>query len=260
MALIKRDRKYKYIEGIKNEELSDFFHKGFYDSFGGRYEFSHDIIYMSDFISDKDVEEMKKRRELKESTPSEKWRKVDGGWILELYPLLGKYIYDEKNIIIYEKSIENCCGGKSPFGFEKHKYIVSTFLQLLFHAYFYQECRNNYRYILELAEPMVVLGTLTYLDSLKKQGKEMCYGIYDFAYENASAMKDEIGRLSAYGFGAWLYDELKTEDERYRYIKEFISKIGEIDENDKDLKKYKEMVRGVDYKRSYTLLKNILQK
>lgn len=257
MALIKRNKKYKYIEGINNEELSDFFHKGFYDSFGGRYEFSQDIEDMFDFISDKEVEEIKKRRELKEFTPSEKWRKVDGGWILDSYPLLGQYVFDKKKIIIYEKSIENCCEGKSPVGFEKHKYIVTTFLQLLFYAYFHKECSNIYRYILELTVPMAVLGTLTYLDSLGKQDEE----IFDFAWKNAIAMKDEIGRLSAYGFGAWLYDTLETND-RYELIRKIINKItfGEIDEDDQDLQDYKKMVRVRDYDESYKLLENILQK
>lgn len=188
------------------------------------------------------------------------WTKVDGGWLQSLI-LLGEYIPNEKKIIIYEKNIEDYAkkDGKID-GDEKHKYILMTYIHEFAHAFFHYKSKDDYKYVPEIEEAMAELFTLICLDMKVKKDKK-CDEVYNFALENIKKKQEEGGILSAYGFGAYLYEELKDNKKRLDFIDSFINNIGKIDENDTKVKKYKKQVyfpNGIGYDSSFSRLQEIL--
>ena len=96
---------------------------------------------------------------------------------------------------------------------------------------------------------------------LRKQG-EVWTDFYKFAFEDIKNKQDYVGVLAAYGFGAFLYKELKNDKQRFELINSYIKKLGNINEEDDKVKEYKREVRlskWGDQQKCLKLLQEILK-
>ena len=182
------------------------------------------------------------------------------------YPIAGEYIDKDKKIILYINNIEDYCKNKGVIDEDKKKnLIITTYTHELFHAYFHfvteQSILRQYRYnyILEIEEAITEFCTLVYINYAESGGHDWKY-ILKFAHTNILEKQDHEGDLSAYGFGAYLFDNIKNENERFELINDYIQKLGNIDENEKKVNEYIEKVREPNnYEECVKLLKEILK-
>ena len=183
------------------------------------------------------------------------------------YPILGEYLKYYKKIILYINNIEDHI--RKIKGFvdkdEKNNLIITTYIHELFHAYFHFVTgqsifrQHRYNYILEIEEAITEFCTLVYINNIKSGNPEWS-NIFKSAYTNILEKQKSKGDLSAYGFGAYLFDNIKKENERYELINNYIQKLGNIDENDKKVNEYIEKVREPNnYEECVNLLKEILE-
>ena len=198
----------------------------------------------------------------------ERKRKKDRDNKIDSYPILGEYLKHYKRIILYINNIEDYCKKKNQGSIdkvEKEKLIITTYIHELFHAYFHfvteQSIFRQYRYnyILEIEEAITEFCTLVYINYVKSGGLDW-KDILKFAHTNISEKQESKGDLSAYGFGAYLFDNMKKENERFELINNYIQKLGNINENDKKVNEYIEKVREPkNYEECVKLLKEILE-
>ena len=173
------------------------------------------------------------------------------------FPLLGKYDRDKKKIILYKKNIEKYSDERLG-GNNSEEYLTKyVYTHELFHALFHYvtehdlDRKHTYNYIGEIEEAMTEFCTLVFL---KDFGNDE---LFQFAKKEIKEKQKSVGILAAYGFGAYLYDNLK-EDERYDLINKYIERLGNIDESDCFVEQYKHKVRLGDYEESMILLNTIL--
>ena len=184
----------------------------------------------------------------------------------EEYPIVGAYFVKGKMITLYINNIEDHCKNKKGFIDEdkKKNLIITTYIHELFHSYFHfvteQSIFRQYRYnyILEIEEAITEFCTLVYIN-YAKPGVRDWNDILKFAHTSISKKQENKGDLSAYGFGAYLFDNIKKENERFELINNYIKKLGNIKENDKKVNEYIEKVREPNnYEECLKLLKEIL--
>ena len=183
-------------------------------------------------------------------------------------PLFGEYIDKVKKIILYINNIEDYCKNKNNGSIdevEKKNIIITTYIHELFHSYFHfvteQSVFRQYRYnyILEIEETITEFCTLVYINN-GKSGNLDWSDIFKSAYANISEKQKSKGDLSAYGFGAYLFDNIKNKNKRFDLINNYIQKLGNIDENDKKVNEYRGKVRDPNnYEECINLLKEILK-
>ncbi len=196
----------------------------------------------------------------------ERKTKKDRDKKIDSYLILGEYLKHSKKIILYINNIEDYCKNKGVIDEDKKKnIIITTYIHELFHAYFHfvteQSIFRKYRYnyILEIEEAITEFCTLVYIDYAKSGGHDW-KSILNFAHTNISKKQERKGDLSAYGFGAYLFDKIKNENERFELINDYIQKLGNIDENEKKVNEYIEKVREPNnYEECVKLLKEILK-
>lgn len=198
-------------------------------------------------ISEKEFEDLKERLIL--DNPLGKWTQdtdKDGKNIyLRIYPVLGEYDPEKKKIILYMENIKKCL--KAGIDVEKSDLFNIILLHEMFHAYFHyvtERGKCSYNYILEIEEAMTEFCSLVCLKDLSV--KDNWGDVFDYAKENIEEKQDEVGKLAAYGFGAYLFDNLK-ENERYELINNYIQKLGYIDEDNDTVKEYCQKVRLSKY-------------
>ena len=183
------------------------------------------------------------------------------------YPIVGEYSEKNKMITLYINNIEDYFRKikGSVDESKKNNLIVTTYLHELFHSYFHFVTgqsvfrQHRYNYILEIEEAITEFCTLVYINDAQS-GAFDWIKIFKFAYANISEKKKSKGDLSAYGFGAYLFDNIKNESERSELINNYIQKLGNIDETDKKVNEYIEKVRDPNnYEECINLLKEILK-
>ena len=199
-------------------------------------------------ISEKEFEDLKKR--LKDPPfHKDKWEPININgekFYQRSYPVLGEYDPIKKEIIMYIKNIEKRIEDGTDVKYSELFDIV--LLHEMFHAYFHyvtERGKCSYNYIFEIEEAMAEFCSLVCLEDLSfkdYKGED----VFKYAKENIEEKQNEVGELAAYGFGAYLFDNLK-ENERYELINNYIKKLGNIDENDEVVKEYCQNVRLSNY-------------
>lgn len=212
------------------------------------------------------LEEAKKKDSVKKNQdPLSKWEKKDSKHIRR-WPIWGRYDNDNRRIILYVNNILDYFTDKDgkttdDVKFDKCKRI--TEIHEKFHAYFHFVTEQSihrdkkYNYIFEIEEAMAEFCSLIFLSELSDVFK----GVFDIAKEMVEDKQNEVGDLAAYGFGAYLYDNL-NEDERFELINNYIKKLGNINEEDDKVKEYKREVRlskWGDQQKCLKLLQEILK-
>lgn len=248
-------------------KLINFIYNGFLFS-GGYYSFSHDnhVVYekIPKRIVDEIIKKIKERQLSKDKLdydPLEGWEKRMNNngkmvWTRTHFPV-GDYDPNKKTIILYEKNIEQLCTEKK--GWNKNKIIHKTYIHEISHAYFNS---TKHKYIREIEKAMAELYTLICLDSLKSDNAAFWEPIFEDALEDIKDMQKVAGWSAIYGFGSYLYDNL-NEEERYSLIEEFKNNINKINENDQDVKEYKQFILYPEFmgyqQKCMTLLQQILR-
>lgn len=200
-------------------------------------------------ISEKEFEDLKKR--LKDPPfHKDKWKPININgekFYQRSYPVLGEYDPIKKEIIMYIKNIEKRIEDGTDVKYSELFNIV--LLHEMFHAYFHyvtERGKCSYNYIFEIEEAMAEFCSLVCLEDLSfkdYKGED----VFDFAKKNIEEKQNEVGELAAYGFGAYLFDKLKLNEKRYELINNYIQKLGNIDEDDEDVKEYCKKVRLSKY-------------
>jgi len=197
-------------------------------------------------ISEKEFEDLKKR--LKDP-PLYNWKPTninDERFYQHSYPVLGEYDPIKKEIIMYIKNIEKRIEDGTDVKYSELFNIV--LLHEMFHAYFHyvtERGKCSYNYIFEIEEAMAEFCSLVCLKDLSDKDYKW-EDVFKYAKENIEEKQNEVGELAAYGFGAYLFDNLK-ENERYELINNYIKKLGNIDKNDEVVKEYCQNVRLSNY-------------
>ena len=199
-------------------------------------------------ISEKNFEDLKKR--LKDPPfHKDKWKPININgerFYQHSYPVLGEYDPIKKEIIMYIKNIEKCIEDGTDV--KNSELFNIVFLHEMFHAYFHyvtERGKCSYNYIFEIEEAMTEFCSLVCLNDLNVKdykGED----VFDYAKKNIEEKQNEVGELAAYGFGAYLFDNLK-ENERYELINNYIQKLGYIDEDNDTVKEYCQKVRLSKY-------------
>ena len=248
-------------------KLINFIYNGFLFS-GGYYSFSHDnhVVYekIPKRIVDDIIKKIKEQQGDLDDDPLDGWDKTTNNngkvvWTRVHHPF-GDYVPNEKTIILYEKNIELFCTEQKK-GWDKNILIHKTYIHEISHAYFHINS-TKHKYIREIEEALAELYTLTCLDYLKSTEDVFWKPIFDYTYNAGQNMQKIAGWSAIYGFGAYLYDNLK-EEERYSLIEKFQNNIDKINEKDQDVKKYKQFIlypKIIGYQQKcMTLLQQILQ-
>ena len=204
--------------------------------------------------------------ENKKQNPLNNWLPIvieEENYYCHIYPLLGKYLPNEKKIILYIKNIEMCI--KDGTDVKKSELFNTVRLHEMLHAYFHyvtEQKKCSYNYIFEIEEAMTEFCSLVCLEDLCDRGS-IWKEYFDFAKKNIEKKQNEYGKLAAYGFGAYLFEKLKK-DERYELINNYIQKLGTIIIDDDKVKEYRrkvllpKFVKG-NQKHCLNLLKEILE-
>ena len=156
------------------------------------------------------------------------WKQCPNEEYTYCFPLLGEYDWKKKKIILYRKNIEKY--SERLGGNNSEEYLTKyVYTHELFHALFhyvteqYPKRKHGYNYIGEIEEAMTEFCTLVFLNDFGDND------LFRFAKKEIKEKQKSVGILAAYGFGAYLYDNLK-EDERYDLINKYIERLGNIDE------------------------------
>lgn len=154
------------------------------------------------------------------------------------YPILGEYLPDLKKVVLYWNNIDNACGKPTYNG------VLSTYIHELFHAYFHyvtEQKQAEYNYIKEIEEAMTEFCTLVFIRFMKNECSVEWYDIFDWVSERIGKKQNIAGGLPAYGFGRYLFDNI-PEDEAFDWINKYAERLGYIDEEDRLVKQYKQMI------------------
>ena len=144
-----------------------------------------------------------------------------------------------------------CIDGKGKVDLEKKKKITdTTLLHEMFHAYFHyvttEQGKCSYNYIFEIEEAMTEFCSLVCLQDMSFKDPTW-RDVFDDAVDNIREWQNNVGKLAAYGFGAYLFDNLKEESDRYNLINSYIKKLGHINEKDSKVKEYCEKIHLSKY-------------
>ena len=220
-----------------------------------RVEVSKERKYRLEEMKEKEFEELKKR--LAENCSKcdrcsidkgdcrllQGWKKEEGSdKYTYSYPLLGEYLHGLKKVVLYKNNIDDACGEPTYNG------ILSTYIHELFHAYFHYFTENHnkakYNYIKEIEEAMTEFSTLMFLRVMEKTENKYSdewSEIFEWTKESIGKKQKTAGDLPAYGFGRYLFDNI-PEDEACDWINKYAERLGYIDEKDKLVKQYKQMI------------------
>lgn len=217
-----------------------------------RVEVSNERKSRSEEITENEFEELKKR--LAQNCPQKEichrcsidkgdcrllhgWKKEGDGFRYS-YPLLGEYRSNQKKVVLYVKNIDHAC--------EKPTYngVLSTYIHELFHAYFHfvtEQKQAKRNYIMEIEEAMTEFSTLVILRVMEKMYGDEWSEIFEWTWKSIGKKQENVGDLPSYGFGRYLFDSI-PEDKAFDWINKYAERLGYIDEEEKLVKQYKQMV------------------
>jgi hypothetical protein len=187
------------------------------------------------------------------------WTKEEGSdEYTSSYTLLGEYLPKLKRVKLYVDNIKDACGEPTYNG------VLSTYIHELFHAYFHyfteQHNKAKRNYIREIEEAMAEFSTLVFLRVMGKMYGDEWSVILEWTKKSIGEKQKETGDLPAYGFGRYLFDNIR-EDKAFDWINKYAERLGNIDEEDELVKQYKQMIFPCypsDPKKCMKLLRKIL--
>ena len=142
---------------------------------------------------------------------------------------LGEFILPERDgldkpkVVIYYKNIESFCKNYS----ERWKVMAGVFVHEMFHAWNYFHAGGK-RSVLAIDEPMVEFETLYFLKELGAFTSSEKVSRVSWKYECLVHDKQQsIGDVAAYGFGYYLFKNLRDDDPR-KWIETYSEKSSSI--------------------------------
>ena len=131
--------------------------------------------------------------------------------------LLGEFVIGKPNpkVVIYYKNIQRACGD------DWTDVLAGVFVHEMFHAWNYFNAGGK-RSVLAIDEPMVEFETLYFLKQLEAFTHSQSHPLHD-EVESVSRnrlyrvqeKKQEIGDVAAYGFGYYLFNNLRDVESRH---------------------------------------------
>lgn len=88
---------------------------------------------------------------------------------------------------------------------------------------------------------MTEFSTLAFLRVMGKVNRSEWLEILEWAKESIGKKQETVGDIPAYGFGRYLFDNIK-EDKAFEWIYKYAERLGDINEDDELVKQYKQMV------------------
>jgi hypothetical protein len=152
--------------------------------------------------------------------------------------LLGEFVIGKPNpkVVIYYKNIQRACGD------DWTDVLAGVFVHEMFHAWNYFNAGGK-RSVLAIDEPMVEFETLYFLKQLKAFTHTQSHPLHDEVesvsrdrLDRVQNKKQIIGDLAAYGFGYYLFNNLRDVESRH-WIEAYSKKSDSI--NIMDVSVYK---------------------
>lgn len=160
--------------------------------------------------------------------------------------LLGAFVIGKPNpkVVIYYKNIQRACGD------DWTDVLAGVFVHEMFHAWNYFNAGGK-RSVLAIDEPMVEFETLYFLKQLEAFTHSQSHPLHD-EVESVSRdrlylvqeKKQEIGDVAAYGFGYYLFNNLRDVESRH-WIEAYSKKSDSINIIDKSVYKAKNALTPV---------------
>ena len=159
---------------------------------------------------------------------------------------LGEFVIGKPNpkVVIYYKNIQRACGD------DWTDVLAGVFVHEMFHAWNYFNAGGK-RSVLAIDEPMVEFETLYFLKQLETFTHSKSHPLHD-KVESVSRdrlylvqeKKQEIGDVAAYGFGYYLFNNLRDVESRH-WIEAYSKKSDSINIIDKSVYKAKNALTPV---------------
>ena len=144
-------------------------------------------------------------------------KKTSNGKVKVSVRLLGAFVIGKPNpkVVIYYKNIQRACGD------DWTDVLAGVFVHEMFHAWNYFNAGGK-RSVLAIDEPMVEFETLYFLKQLEAFTHSKSHPLHD-KVESVSRdrlylvqeKKQEIGVVAAYGFGYYLFNNLRDVESRH---------------------------------------------
>ena len=159
---------------------------------------------------------------------------------------LGEFVIGKPNpkVVIYYKNIQRACGD------DWTDVLAGVFVHEMFHAWNYFNAGGK-RSVLAIDEPMVEFETLNFLKQLEAFTHSQSHPLHD-EVESVSRnrlylvqeKKQEIGDVAAYGFGYYLFNNLRDVESRH-WIEAYSKKSDSINIIDESVYKAKNALTPV---------------
>ena len=173
-------------------------------------------------------------------------KKASNGKVKVSVRLLGAFVIGKPNpkVVIYYKNIQRACGD------DWTDVLSGVFVHEMFHAWNYFNAGGK-RSVLAIDEPMVEFETLYFLKQLETFTHSKSHPLHD-KVESVSRdrlylvqeKKQEIGDVAAYGFGYYLFNNLRDVESRH-WIEAYSKKSDSINIIDKSVYKAKNALTPV---------------
>ena len=140
--------------------------------------------------------------------------------------LFGLFSPQEKKVKLFLKNIEKHA---KKYGTDKSVCTIKTFIHEMFHAWNYFSSGCKERTVREIDEPMAEFGTLLFLQEITKLDP-IFEPIFDYAKINVHNKQDNIGKLTAYGFGYYLFSLINSKEQNtvQKLLEAYSRKAGSI--------------------------------
>ena len=173
-------------------------------------------------------------------------KKASNGKVKVSVRLLGAFVIGKPNpkVVIYYKNIQRACGD------DWTDVLAGVFVHEMFHAWNYFNAGGK-RSVLAIDEPMVEFETLYFLKQLEAFTHSKSHPLHD---KVESVSRDRLGRvqnkkqiigdLAAYGFGYYLFNNLRDVESRH-WIEAYSKKSDSINIIDKSVYKAKNALTPV---------------
>ena len=173
-------------------------------------------------------------------------KKTSNGKVKVSVRLLGAFVIGKPNpkVVIYYKNIQRACGD------DWTDVLAGVFVHEMFHAWNYFNAGGK-RSVLAIDEPMVEFETLYFLKQLEAFTHSQSHPLHD-EVESVSRnrlylvqeKKQEIGDVAAYGFGYYLFNNLRDVESRH-WIEAYSKKSDSINIIDESVYKAKNALTPV---------------
>ena len=173
-------------------------------------------------------------------------KKASNGKVKVSVRLLGAFVIGKPNpkVVIYYKNIQRACGD------DWTDVLSGVFVHEMFHAWNYFNAGGK-RSVLAIDEPMVEFETLYFLKQLETFTHSKSHPLHD-KVESVSRdrlylvqeKKQEIGDVAAYGFGYYLFNNLRDVESRH-WIEAYSKKSDSINIIDESVYKAKNALTPV---------------